>query len=247
MPAPSSKNSDISARPQAQDRPSDRWPPIDNLQAGKRSERVKQIISHGNWSFLCAEAVRHNPTSGVVTCTANLTRLASGTFNVVFELSFSNNTFWVARIRIWDDGDFETEMLSEIATLMLVKERTSMPIPTVYTYNCHEGNAFGFPYMLMSTLPGKHLDDPFAFSVPEEFKPKVADKLAQYVWELSQITFDHIGRIWCNTDLDEKHQIISFPMLEEDIGPFNSSRAYFFGLRQAINDAIYDKHSNDSD
>ena len=167
-------------------------------------------------------------------------------FNVAFELSFSNNTFWVVRIRTWTHRDIKGEMLSEVATMKLVKERTSIPIPTVYAYGWEESNEFGFPYMLMNMLSGRHVESTFPSSVPEEFKPKVAGQLAQYIWELSQITFDQIGRIFYDTELEEKPRIMSFPYFGKDMGPFNSSSSYFIRIRREVNDAISDQYSDDN-
>jgi len=238
------------ARDRARDRPSDHWPTAAS-NAAPLSKKVEEIISKGNWTFLCAEAAKQHRSSfmsgNAIKCTVNLSKYTLGTYNAVFELSFSDHTFWVARIRLWGDADCETEMLSEIATMRMVNARTSIPVPTVFTYNCDANNLFGYPYMLMGALPGKHLDDQFAFSVPTSFQPKIAAQLAKYVWELSQITFDGSGRIWCGYELDEEPQVISFPVLEGEIGPFNSSRAYFFGIRQEINRAVHDQHLNDED
>ncbi len=67
--------------------------------------------------------------------------------HAVFELSFSDGTFWVVRVRFpenseddteeeeGDEGrDTEIEMLSEIATLRLVSQKTSMPVAEVFGY-----------------------------------------------------------------------------------------------------------------
>ena len=208
---------------------------------------MKRIISQGNWSFLHAEAVTHRPLpSEALSCAANHSRVTWGDYNVVFELCFSDGTFWVARIRICDgDEDFDTEMLSEIATVRLVSEKTSIPVPKLFTYDCKARNPFGFPYMLTSTLPGKILKDQFAFSVPSTFHPKIGSQLAKYVWELSRITFHETGRIWYGRYLDEEAQITPFPVIDEDIGPFNSSRAYFYGVRRDINQAVCGEHCDD--
>ncbi|KAJ2906914.1 uncharacterized protein MKZ38_009777 [Zalerion maritima] len=133
----------------------------------KAIEVVDEIVLTGNWEYLFAEAEKHHPST--VTCAANLTKWVRGVFNVVFELAFSDGSFWVARIRLWDDVDLETEMLSEIATMNVIGARSSIPVPTVYAYSCETTNPFGYPYMLMSALPGKVLERQFAFSVPTAY------------------------------------------------------------------------------
>jgi len=135
-------------------------------------------------------------------------------------------------------------MLSEIATMRLVSQKTSIPVPTVYVFDCEATNHFGFPYMFMSALPGKVLKDQFAFSVPPKFQPKIASQMAAYIKQLSEITFPEIGQIWTGPDFNEAPQIAPFVLSEDAIGPFNSSRAYFYGIQREINEAIHDEHSD---
>ena len=50
-----------------------------------------------------------------------------------------------------------------------------------------------------------------------------------YIWQMSRITFDKIGRIWCGRNLDEEPRIVSFPSPHPGtrfLGPFNSSSDY---------------------
>jgi hypothetical protein len=90
----------------------------------------------------------------------------------VFEISFSDGTYWVARVSLTQD--VEMQMLSEVATINLLLERKSIPVPSVLGFNYQNENPFGFPYMFISALPGRTLDKTFALSVPEQHKPKVA-------------------------------------------------------------------------
>jgi hypothetical protein len=92
-------------------------------------------------------------------------------------------------------------------------------------------------------------------SIPAHHKNKVASQLAKYLHELSRITFDKIGRIWCGNYVDEKPRIISFQAHGEcngrhalcSVGPFNTSRSYFRALRQSLNKAVRVEHSDDED
>ena len=112
---------------------------------------VRDVVSNGNWAFLCNQAVQCHPSkSDQLQCTANLSCFAKGHFNVAIELSFSDGSCWVARIAFTDDNDDRrTQMLSEMATMQLVRKLTSIPVPEVYCYNsCNDNdNDFGFPYM----------------------------------------------------------------------------------------------------
>ncbi len=284
--------------------PSEHWGPFDPTSA---PEPLRRVISTASWPFLCDLAVKHHPSkSGAISCTANLERLARGFFNVAIELSFSDGTFWIARIRIppkepeeedeeveeeeskgekkdehvkedeekgkavervelerereegeegdddhddTDDDELESkiEMLSEIATMRLVAQRTPIPVPEVYCYDWTQNNPFGFPYILMSALPGKSLRIPLAFAVPKDSQPKFAAQMADYILQLSKITFSEIGQIWTGEGLDEKTRIIPFQVYGQDIGPFNSSTAYFRGMQQATNEAIRERHEEEED
>ena len=138
------------------------------------------------------------------------------------------------------------QILSKVATINLLLEKTSTPVPSVLGFNYQNENQFGFPYMFMSALPGRTLDKTFALSVPEQHKPKVAGQLARYWYELSQVTFDQIGRIWGGPGADDDLRIISLPWFGArdgepglyDIGPFKTSSAYFSGIKQGMNDLL---------
>ena len=279
--------------------PSEHWWPFNPDRAPKP---IIRVISTANWPFLCDLAVKHHPSkSDSLSCTANLERLARGYFNVAIELSFSDGTFWIARIRIppqepeeevavveeredqvkkdekkekvveraelageceedddeegdGDDDDADNEelenkieMLSEIATMRLVAQRTSIPVPEVYCYDWTQNNPFGFSYMLMTALPGKSLKDCLGCSVPKELQPKLAAQMAGYILQLSKITFYQIGQIWAGDGLDEDPRILPFMLYGQDVGPFNSSTACFRGMQQAKNEAILSWHGEDSD
>jgi hypothetical protein len=237
------------------ERPSDSWPSFDESHDTVQARKIKDIISTGNWTYLYSEAVKHYKSAQALTCTIDHTRFARGIGNVVFEVAFSNSTYWVVRIRLSDEQEAETEMLSEIATTGLVQQRTSIPVPTIFAYNYSKGNLFSFRYMLMSALPGKILDDPFSMSIPTHHKNKVASQLAKYLHELSRITFDKIGRIWYRNHIDENPRVISFRAYVEcngrhalySVGLFNTSRLYFRALRQGLNKAVRVEHSGDED
>jgi len=62
--------------------------------------------------------------------------------------------------------------------------------------------------MLMSALPGNLLDYRFSRSIPEKHKNKVVGQLAKYLYELGEIIFNKIGRIWCGNHVDENPRII---------------------------------------
>lgn len=101
-------------------------------------------------------------------------------------------------------------------------------------FNCRKENKFGFPYLLMSALSGRMLDEHFA--LPEQHKPKVASQLARYWYELSQVRFDQIGRIWggpgADDDLRSQHHhavsLSPFLVIDSKPSPTPSECAYYY-------------------
>ncbi len=88
---------------------------------------------------------------------------------------------------------------------------------------------------------------PLASTVPDKFRPKVATQMAACIQALSTVTFSHIGQIWTGPDLDRNVEITSFQLIEEYLGPFNSSRAYFAEAQREMNEIIYEDHHEDED
>ncbi len=147
------------------------------------------------------------------------------------------------------DAELRLEMLSELATMKVVSARTSIPVPAVYHYECGTDNPFGRPYILMEAMPGRVLEEQFAFAVPAALQPKVAAQFAHYVWELSQVTFDQIGDIWCGPNLNEASEIVAFPSWYSDrlLGPFNFSASYLHNNAQEIRDNYHCHYQDHKD
>ncbi|KAH7408755.1 hypothetical protein DE146DRAFT_733834 [Phaeosphaeria sp. MPI-PUGE-AT-0046c] len=76
----------------------------------------------------------------------NLTQFATGFNNLVLELAFSDNVYWIARIpyRTVDDNT-ETSLLSEMATMNIVRQHTSIPIPRIFEFEISDEEPFGYP------------------------------------------------------------------------------------------------------
>lgn len=56
--------------------------------------------------------------------------------------------------------------------------------------------------------------------------------MTDYIRQLIEITFPSVERIWAGDELNQVPEIFSFPISDEDTGPFNSSSAYFLVLLQ---------------
>ena len=138
-------------------------------------------------------------------------------------------------------------MHSEVATMQLLQKRTSIPVSTIFGYDAKQENPFGYRYMFMSVLPGRPLKNILAVSIPEQQQAKVAEQLADILYQLNtRMTFDKIGWIWCGESGRAKPSIIAFNTIgacQDEmeaylVGPFATSLEYFYAVRQHENAAV---------
>ena len=63
---------------------------------------------------------------------------------------------YVVRLTLPVDPGYKTA--SEVATLHMISEYTSIPVPTVFGYEISRANPIGFEWMVMGRMPGVTLD-----------------------------------------------------------------------------------------
>ena len=180
-------------------------------------------------------------------CNVDQTHFASGFDNLVVKITFSDNVRWVARIphRIIDEGT-RTSLLSEIATMRIIRKHTTIPIPQIFDFQLTTNRSFGYPYVLMEYLGGRTIDNGLARGIPPKYHPKVAKQFANVFTELENLTFDRIGRLWCGQTT--KGPVVIIPMAwHESPGPLETSLEYFYNQRQAENRDAITMHPNDPD
>lgn len=114
-----------------------------------KHKRIELLLSTANFEHLKARGIesrrKHQPhVHSHVDCSINLTHFASGFDTLILELAFSDDVFWIVRIphRALDDED-RTSMLSEIATMKIVKRYTTIPIPQVFDFEASVEQPFG--------------------------------------------------------------------------------------------------------
>jgi aminoglycoside phosphotransferase (APT) family kinase protein len=215
-------------------------------------KRIKRVLSSANFTHLkkCAIDSRRRHQKDLppdIDCSINLTQFATGFNNLVLELAFSDNVYWIARIPYRTiDENTKTSLLSEIATMNIVRQRTSIPIPRIFDLEMSIDGPFGYPYVLMEYLGGHKLDRGLAESTPRQYQIKVAKQFANVFAELQNVTFSRIGRLWCGETADQPVEII--PMAwHHSPGPLETSLEYFYNQRQGENREIVALHTNDAD
>ncbi|KAL1649130.1 hypothetical protein SLS58_001702 [Diplodia intermedia] len=140
-------------------------------------------------------------------------------------------------------------MQLEVSTMEYVRMNTTIPVPKVYAFNSSMKNALGLEWLLMEKVNGTsyaEAEKTMSFAAKIELHRTVAD----WVHQLSQLTFDKMGCLYRRWDLPatDPRAFVIGPMndweytadirLDLDInrGPFTSKEQYvssLIGLRIA--------------
>lgn len=137
-------------------------------------------------------------------------------------------------------------MLSEIATMKIILQHTTIPVPRVFDFDASADQPFGYPYVLMECMSGRTLPNGVASSVPYQHHAKVAKQLASVFTELQNLTFTRIGRLWCGENCDQPVEITTMAW-HASPGPLETSLEYFYNQTQSENQEILAMHPDDPD
>ena len=128
-----------------------------------------------------------------LTCTITQ-QAASGSFNLVYFLTFSDGSKMVARLP-GKGNDFEEldrrKMDHEYQSMQLIKARTTIPIPEVFLWRTTSIDV-GVPFALLSFMPGKQICDVWFDNewVSEAKRLKILDQIAEQMSKLHKLRFD---------------------------------------------------------
>ncbi|KAF4630865.1 hypothetical protein G7Y89_g7272 [Cudoniella acicularis] len=147
--------------------PSKHWASFQDLEPNSpHTQSIKQLLDTANFDFLRTKALKirasSNSSANIIknsetplTCTIDNTKFASGTYNVVVKVAFSDSTSWVAQIRLLNDPSIDTHveasMASEITTIKLVNSRINVPVPLIHDFDAFNTQLADYHYQL-STL-----------------------------------------------------------------------------------------------
>lgn len=102
--------------------------------------------------------------------------------HMVRRVNFQGGTRWIARVRITtpvNEDEGSRLLQREVDCIQLVKERTSVPTPTVFGYIAGAKNEIGAPFMLMECLPGNNGIDLSGVEIPAEYKASFHGEMAR--------------------------------------------------------------------
>lgn len=231
--------------------PSANWSRFSDL-ATEKPGRIKYILSSADFEYLEMQALRlrqqQEDLSVDIECRINRERCTSGYYNIILEVAFTDGVYWIARVPYrhvfsYTVEDTRISLLSEIATLKVVHERTSIPVPQIFGFETTDNQPFGHPYVLMEYMPGRTLERRLVLSVPPAYHSKVAKQMANVLFELQKLTFDKIGLLWSGETANEDVTVVRSRSAQE---PFCASLEYFHNrLRKPLSAAS--AHQDDAE
>jgi hypothetical protein len=138
-----------------------------------------------------------------------------GSFNIVYELSFSDGIKWA--IRLTAEGDVFRPSRSrsfylDIVTQRFISSNTSMPIPRIHYWSLDSNNILSRPFVIMDFMSGTNLsrlwnDNNWITDLKRE---RIFEQVAVWMTEFAALEFDQIGRLdWDGTS--GMHRVVPFP------------------------------------
>lgn len=132
-----------------------------------------------------------------------------GQFSFTVPISFDDGVEWIAKcpqtnaVKLPEVRRLMLE--SEVATLQLVRERTTIPVPQVFAWSSSDENPVGSAYIVMSRASGRLLSDCGWYSwlsadgsesMTMHQKCKIYSQLGQIIHQLSSLRFPKICSIF---------------------------------------------------
>ena len=187
----------------------------------------------------------------------------AGSFNFTVPISFEDGIEWIAKCpRGKVFAEFpeirKLKLESEVATLQLLKQRTTIPVPEIFAWNSSDDNPVGIPYILMGRAKGKILDkcgwysclsrDGINFMNPFQ-RFKIYAQLAQFIYQLSSVRFPKIGSVFGSPDDGFfvgdclRVSTLEYGRAERGVsrGPFSSAEDYYYVLADVQSHEIWDR------
>ena len=134
----------------------------------------------------------------------------NGSYNLAYLVQFEDGAQWIFKIpangyHACFDGLAAQALTSEALTMRLIKQTTTIPLPTVYHFDASFKNDIGCPYILMDFLKGKPLwegwfDKESSRSSVEQFRARSMQTIAAAMVQLSQFTVDSGGFLQFDRD-----------------------------------------------
>ena len=141
----------------------------------------------------------------------------NGSYNLVFIVEFDDGMKYVVRLPGTGWGNRFTDIArksfeSQIMTLRLICNETTIPIPEVYAFDASLNNELGAPWMVTSFLPGSTVAqlwfDEKGPTPLEERRQRALETIAEAMSQLQKFKFNKIGSLEL-TDQTSRYDKIS--------------------------------------
>ena len=143
-----------------------------------------------------------------------------GAFNAGLKMVFSDSTAWIVRfprVGMVSDDYSDGKVAMEVTALDLIRNRTSIPVPTVHAWGYAASNILGLgPFIMMDFINGVSLNDllkdPNAERPTRLMREDIDDsdieiiyrQLAGFMLQLFELDFERIGSLPSPTTEVEK-------------------------------------------
>ena len=132
-----------------------------------------------------------------------------GSYNLAYRVLFDDGVEWILKVpangsRARFDRLAADALASEALTMKMLKRATTIPVPTIYSFNASLDNEIGCPYILMEFLKGRPLYegwfDPEASSAKlEQFRARALQTVAAAMVQLIEFTLHSGGALRFNS------------------------------------------------
>ncbi|KIJ57076.1 hypothetical protein M422DRAFT_23190 [Sphaerobolus stellatus SS14] len=174
----------------------------------RQSQRASNLQRSDEMTRRCnLEALKRDAGEIMNKTAVEIHKFGEGGFNQVFIIVFDDGSDIVARVncsRAEIDPEvtptvFPTDFLqygvaSEAATLNFLREKTSIPVPTVYAVNVDPDNAVGMRYVLQERIIGQHVS-PMATKFSEEEQERFFKQVIYIEKQLLELSLPSIGSL----------------------------------------------------
>ncbi|KAI2633972.1 phosphotransferase enzyme family protein [Xylaria nigripes] len=120
---------------------------------------------------------------------------ARGSYNVCFFVKFDDGEKWVVRIPLAPCLAFgaKSKLESEIATMLVISERTSIPIPRIVAYRVDDDPKPLSSFLILEYVEGQRLSYDDIASLTDDQKPRFYGSLATIYIQLRRLEFPFVG------------------------------------------------------
>ena len=132
-----------------------------------------------------------------------------GSYNLAYRVRFDDGLEWILKVpangsRARFDSLAADALTSEALTMKMIKRATTIPIPTIYSFDASLDNDIGCPYILMEFLKGRPLYEGWFASGAssaklEQFRARALQTVAAAMVQLNDFTLHRGGALRFNS------------------------------------------------